>query len=374
MAEHAEPPVSRATSPHEGLGSTRRAFRVALRPEQAELPPICACCAAPSTASRVLRRAGAPPLVVPYCAECHARLGRLRTRALSFAVAGCLLAMTFAGALPVLFDSLSFVGYACAVALGSLVPAALHVVFALRSAAVHVMKDPCRAEAPAVFWTARQELICRNEEFATAVAARHRAAWRVGRTPFATPSGWLALPPALALASAGILYPMHYPVLRVVNLSPVELSIYVDGEPFGVVQPTSAESSRAGLRTRVPAGARSLEARTPAGDALEHLRVQFEAGQSHLFAPASQGFCFWLESTRYGRAPGPASPLAALDPEQRFWVLRQQIDSWFAPNPVPGAADERSTGGVLTALRQGRCAELPPALAPDFSEVEAASE
>lgn len=374
MAEHAEPPVSRATSPDEGLGSGRRAFLVALGPEQVELPEACACCAAPSTASRVLRRSGAPPLVVPYCAECHARFGRLRTRTLSFAVAGCLLAMTFAGALPVLFDSLSFAGYACAVALGSLVPAALYVVLALRPVAAHAKKDPCRAEAPAAFWTARQELVCRNEEFASAVAARHRAAWRASRAPVAGPSAWLALAPVLALASAWILYPMHFPVLRVVNLSPVELSIYVDGEPFGVVQPTSAESSRAGLRTRVPAGARTLEARTPAGDALEHLRVHFEAGQSHLFAPASQGYCFWLESTRYGRAPGPASPLAALDPELPFWVLRQPIDSWFAPNPVPGAADERSTGGVLTALRQGRCAEVPPALAPDFTKAGAASE
>jgi hypothetical protein len=282
--------------------------------------------------------------------------------------------MTFAGALPVLFVSLSFTGYACAVALGSLAPLALYVVLALRPAAVHAMKDPCRADAPAAFWTARRELACQNEEFALAVAARQGAAWRVGRAAVAPPSAWLALPPVLALASAWILYPMHYPVLRVVNLSPVELSIYVDGKPFGVVQPSSAESSRAGLRTRVPAGARTLEARTPAGEALEQLRVHFEAGQSHLFAPASQGFCFWLESTRYGRAPDPASPLAALDPDQRFWVLRQPIDSWFAPNPVPGAADERSTGGVLTALRQGRCAELPPALAPDFPEAPPASE
>jgi hypothetical protein len=167
---------------------------------------------------------------------------------------------------------------------------------------------------------------------------------------------------------------VHYPPLRVVNLTGAEISIYVDGEPFGVVQPSSAESSRAGLQTRVAAGLRTLEARNSEGQPLEHLQVRVEAGQTHLFAPASRGFCFWLESTRYGRATAPDRPLLALDPGQRFWVLRTPVDSWFAPNPLPGAEDERSTGGVLTALRQGRCGDVPPGLVPSFPGSEAASE
>jgi hypothetical protein len=178
----------------------------------------------------------------------------------------------------------------------------------------------------------------------------------------------------LALAAAWALYPLHYPVLRVVNLSGAELSIYVDGEPLGVVQPSSGESARAGLQTRVPAGERALEARDPSGAVLEHLQVRFEAGQTHLFAPSSDGFCFWLESTRYGRAKAPARPFVALDPGQRFWVLRGPVDSWFAPNPPSSAADERSTGGVLTALRQARCSELSPSGEPSRASDPEASE
>lgn len=381
MAEDAKFPVSRATSSDEGLGAASphgapggSLFIVTLGPEHAELPASCACCAAPPTTSRVLRRPAAAPLVVPYCARCHARLGRLRTRTLSFAVAAGLLAVTFAGALPVLFNRLSFLGYAAAVSFASLIPAAIALALAQRRHAVHPTRQTCRSESPAVFWWARHELACQSEAFASAVAAHHDVPIRARRPPFNPASPWLALGPALALASAWLLYPLHYPELRVVNLSGAELSIYVDGEPFGVVQPTSAESSRAGLQTRVAAGLRTLEARTAEGEPREHLQVRFEGGQNHLFAPASPGFCFWLESTSYGRARAPDRPLSALDPEQRFWVLRGPVDSWFAPNPMPGSDDERSTGGVLTALRQGRCGELPPALAPGDPGSEAASE
>lgn len=378
MAEQAESPVSRATSPDEGRASAEpqaapagRLFAIALRSEHEALPALCACCAALPTTTRVLRRAGAAPLVVPYCARCHGRGARLRTRTLSFAVASCLLAVTFAGALPVLFDRLAFALYAGMAALGSLIPLAVAIGLARRRRPAHPARDVCRAEGAAVLWTSRHELACRNATFASALSALHHVPSRLRRAPLLTLRPWLTLGPALALAAAWFLYPMHYPALRVVNLSGAELVITVDGEPFGIVQPTTAESSRAGLQTRVAAGLRTLEARTLAGEPLEQLQVRFEAGQSHLFAPASPDYCFWLESTRYGRAVAPDKPILALPPEPRFWVLRAPIDSWFAPNPPPSSDDERSSGGVLTALRQGRCVDAPGGVAPAS---EAASE
>jgi len=35
------------------------------------------------------------------------------------------------------------------------------------------------------------------------------------------------------------------------------------------------------------------------------------------------------------------------------------IDTWFSPNPAAQSADVRSTGGVLTALRQAPCSAAP---------------
>jgi len=356
MAEAGESSVSRATSPDEGqsafhAGSARRVYVVALRAGQLDLPPLCACCASPPSTSRVLRRADSEPLVVPYCATCDLRWGRLRTRTLSFSVAACLMALTLTGVLPVLFERMSFAAYALVVVLGSLGPALLAFVLALRRLPTEHPPAACRAEGAAVRFISKLELACRNPDFAAALAARHGSVPTLERAPLDLPSPWLGAGALLAFAMAWLLHPLHYPSLRVVNLSATE-------------QPTSAESSRAGLETRVAAGPRTLEARDAQGSVLERLEVRFEAGRTHLFAPRSEGYCFWLESTNYGRAPAPDKPLLALDPAPHFWVLELPIDSWFSPNPSAAAGDDRSTGGVLTALRQARCSELPPKLLP----------
>jgi hypothetical protein len=70
------------------------------------------------------------------------------------------------------------------------------------------------------------------------------------------------------------------------------------------------------------------------------------------------GHCFWLESTAYGRAEVDGARRLALSRKQHFWVLPLVVDSWFSENPAQ-SDDQRSTGGVLTALRQAPCALAP---------------
>ena len=76
-----------------------------------------------------------------------------------------------------------------------------------------------------------------------------------------------------------------------------------------------------------------------------------------MYAPASPSYCFWLETTDYAKpVPSQVEPLVGDD---RFWVLAADLDTWFAPNPPAASLGVRSTGGVLVALRQGRCVDAP---------------
>jgi hypothetical protein len=81
--------------------------------------------------------------------------------------------------------------------------------------------------------------------------------------------------------------------------------------------------------------------------------VTLSAGGNYLFAPASDDYCFWLETDFYGRNARPQHK-QHLPAGQQFWSLPTHIDAWFGKNPDPGA-DRVSTGGEMTALRQDRC-------------------
>jgi hypothetical protein len=109
----------------------------------------------------------------------------------------------------------------------------------------------------------------------------------------------------------------------------------------------------------VPSGERALAVIGPGGRVVEEARVFVKSGARHLYAPASDGYCFWLERSFYGRSGPDVAERRALAGSVRFWVLPSDLDTWFSPNPEPSRADKRSSGGMLSALRQARCSVAP---------------
>jgi hypothetical protein len=172
---------------------------------------------------------------------------------------------------------------------------------------------------------------------------------------------WLASAAALAFAAAlaaMMLHRFHHPLLRTLNLGEETLELFVDGERLGRVEPSSAESARAGLEARIPAGRRVLEARDLDGSLVARASVRVLSGRHHLYAPASPQICFWLEAQAYGRESGEVQT-TRLDGEERFWALPDEVRGWFSPNPPPDA-DARASGGTSVVLRQAPCEEAPP--------------
>jgi hypothetical protein len=165
------------------------------------------------------------------------------------------------------------------------------------------------------------------------------------------------LPLTFAAISPSI-FQWLFPTLVVLNLSPSEFDLVVDGTSRGMIGVTSLESTSAATRVALGAGSHVLEAR-PRGEAVEapttsyRTTVTIEAGQEYLFAPGSDGYCFWLERTAYGSS-GSKSRTQTLGGKDGFFRLPSPIDTWFGANPAPNA-DRVSTGGEMVALRQGRC-------------------
>jgi hypothetical protein len=86
--------------------------------------------------------------------------------------------------------------------------------------------------------------------------------------------------------------------------------------------------------------------------------VTVVAGRPHLFAPASLGFCFWLETRSYGRGEREADERVtreSLDGPPSFWTLPANLGGFFLPAPAVGGGESRLTGGTVTVLRQGPC-------------------
>jgi hypothetical protein len=150
------------------------------------------------------------------------------------------------------------------------------------------------------------------------------------------------------------LYRFHFPEARFVNLTDGRLTILVDRRVRALVSPTSAESPSAGVVLRIPAGSHELRAIGADGRVVDVATVLVRGGEMHLYAPGSAGACFRIETTGYGRSRGTTVPDEPLTGELRFWALPGGIDFWFSPAPVP-EADDRSTGGLLRALRQAAC-------------------
>jgi hypothetical protein len=320
---------------------------VRLRPDQAVVPDECACCAGAATRAMKEARFDGQGILVPYCAECHRHASRDATRILAIGVSSILLAATLAAGVPLLFQPPSVVVYAILVGLGAVVPAAVASVSTRRASDGHA------SVGRATFFHPGGALVCRRVSFGERLARASGvipASARVRELPV---SRWAA---ATLLGIVGLcpfLYRFHFPEARVVNLTDGRLTILVDGRVRGLVSPTSAESPSAGVVLRIPAGSHELRSIDADGRVVDVATVLVRGGEMHLYAPGSTA-CFWIETTAYGRSRGTTVPDEPLTGEPRFWALPGGIDFWFSPAPLP-EADDRSTGGLLRALRQAAC-------------------
>jgi hypothetical protein len=206
-----------------------------------------------------------------------------------------------------------------------------------------------------VFFRGPRELVCLRPEWAEELSHSH------GTTPRESSrrSRWgsaVAAISGLAALAAFALDRFHHPLVRVLNLGDVTLELFADGRRLGRVEPSSAESPRAGLELRIPAGRRSLAVRDLSGGLVATADVRLFSGKYHLYAPASPEVCFWLETQSYGKKP-ESERSAPLESPERFWVLPDEVRGLFSPNP--GASERSSTAAKSVVLRQGPCDSAP---------------
>jgi hypothetical protein len=288
---------------------------------------------------------------VPYCGACHEHASAAPTRALALSLAALLCAISAAVALPLLWDWVTAPVYVLSVVVAAGLPAAL---------SPWIRTGPGtypHAHGRAVWWTRDGALTCTNKAWATELADANRAPVEAVCVRERLWSPWMLSAPVVGAVAAPFWLSYQHADLRVLNLTESRLVLGSEGHRLAVIDPSSAESPAAGVDVRIPAGRRTLEVRTQEGRLVQRTSAFVQAGRQHLYAPASPAYCFWLETTDYARpVPTRVEPLIGRD---RFWVLPTDLDTWFAPNPPAASLGVRSTGGVLVALRQGRCQDAP---------------
>jgi len=327
---------------------------VELDEDRVVVPAECACCGA--LASRAVLEAhfaSRAKVLVPYCANCHEHAALARTRSLAAVISSGLLAVTTTAGLPLVWQPPSAVVYALVAGAAAVLPL---VVLRLR----RDRPRPGHSSAGrAAYFAADGAFVCARVGWAARLASASNAAVSETRTrePVAPP--WVLAFPIVSGVAALLLFGVHFPIVRVLNVTATRLAIAVDGRPYFALEPTSAESAAAGVAVRLPAGRHVLTAADPAGRLLDTATVNIEAGAQHLYAPGSSGVCFWIEATSYGRRGKEAPAPEALPTTTTFWALSRDIDVWFAPSPARPDDDERSSGGLSYAVRQARCGDVP---------------
>jgi hypothetical protein len=322
------------------------------------LPANCANCAEAAGASARLKPAWGVPgrsILVPYCARCARCLEQYETgRAVGLA-ASFLVGLVLLLGLPLVPAPFGMFTYGAIVAIGAaLPPLAAWFVSNKR------VPEPNQTSAAVALWWDKNGISGTNGKWVRELAALNQIDPSAVH-PLATPRpfGWhgAVLPLTFAAVSPSA-FQWLFPTLVVLNLSPSEFDLVVDGRTRGVIGVTSLESTSAATRVSLGAGTHVLEAR-PRGEAVDappasvQTTVSIEVGQEYLFAPGSDGYCFWLERTAYGSA-GSKSRTQPLGGKDGFFRLPSPIDTWFGANPAPNS-DRVSTGGEMVALRQGRC-------------------
>jgi len=313
------------------------------------MPSSCACCGEPAAHGSLARGRAGSGLIVGYCDDCAAHVGRDGTRRLAGGVASSLLGGGLALALPFSDRPPSIVVLAIAVLVAAFVPVAVVVLWPRRAAPGH------SSEGPAVRFLGEGEVLCANDRFATELARANGGKQRLAEFRERRASSWLFVPPPLCLALGVATLVVSSPLVRIVNLGPERIGVEVDGRRVAGVEPTSVESASAGADVRITAGEHELVARTASGRVVERARVRIQGGHPHLFAPGSEGYCFWLESAEYGRGRASDPERETLDGAAHFWVLPSDLGGFFRPVPEQARAESRLTGGAVTVLRQAPC-------------------
>lgn len=343
---------------------TRRASVLELDAKVAVLPRACANCNDVASAAVSESRAG-QSLLIPYCHRCARTLARSGTAQLGAVLAASMLVVTLLLTLPWMFATLDLAAFAAIVAGVAALPLALAAFLRPRT------EDGQRCTGRAVFWLRDGRLACFNETWARNLAddaagseTPPELTSRSLREPLLPRWTWVI--PVLGLALAPSVHGFAYPSLVVLNFSPTEVLITVDGKSVAAVEPTSLEARRAGTRLRVAAGSRQLGVVDTAGELVEQREIRLQAGGLHLYAVGASEYCFWLEIDRYGKPQADGAherERQPLDTSSPFWVIPTRIDSWFGKNPE-ATDDRRSSGGSMVALRHARCAEAPPEVQP----------
>lgn len=325
------------------------------------VPSFCACCGRrPAGSSRAeRRRADGQSIIVPYCAECHRHACATATRTLAVGLSSALLSLTAALTLPLCYEWMSAALYLLAMALLVGAPLALGGLVASGPG------DPPHAPGRAAWWLRDGTLACIDERWAEDLAELNRATVTVASAAERLWSPWMLAAPVAVLVACPFVIDYLRPEVRVLNLTEQRMVLFVEGRRLAFIGPSSAESPSSGVDIRVPAGSRTLEARSVDGSSLERSVVRLQAGRQHLFAPGSPEYCFWLERTSYGRQGSFTARTQPLAGPSRFWTLPDDVDTWFSPNPPAASGDAVSTGGALTALRQGRCLDGPERPRPE---------
>ena len=321
---------------------------------QLVLPLGCASCRGATDQARLLT--GGPErreLFIPYCSACLARLAQGETNVVSVALASVLLSVALAFAFPALWPHASFATELVVALLVAAAPLFLAIGLAKLGSGGSL--------APSVLWTERGELACRDHAFAVELAEQNGLALTRRSELTLGPHRITALTLVFGLLLASVSFFWHHPALRVLNLSGERLWLSIDGRAPTLVEPTSGERVAAGLSLRVALGLRRLVATQRDGATVADVMAVFDARHEHLFAPASDGECFWLESTGYGKERHHR--VVPLSSESRFWKLEAHVDTWFVAPPTPSSVDARSTGGTVTALRHAACERAPFAAA-----------
>ncbi|HWP08492.1 MAG TPA: hypothetical protein VNN72_22270 [Polyangiaceae bacterium] len=326
---------------------------VALATEGALVPASCACCGEPAARGTLTRGRVGSGLIVGYCDDCSAHVGRDVTRRLSGVVASSLLGGGLALSLPFADRPPSIVALSLYVLVAAIVPVVVVVLWPRRPAPGH------SADGPAARFVADGMLLCANDRYAAELARANGAKHELATFRERRFAAWLLVPAPLCAAAGVATLVITSPLVRVVNLGTERVTIDVDGRRIVAVDPTSVENASAGAEVRITAGEHELVARTAAGRELERTHVRVEGGHPHLFAPGSEGYCFWLESAEYGRGRANEPLREPLEGTQHFWVLPPDLGGFFRPVPEQARAETRLTGGTVTVLRQAPCGADP---------------
>jgi hypothetical protein len=312
------------------------------------IPSACACCGEPGAKTVVARAPNGDELIVGYCEECRVHVGRDATRLLAGGVASGLLGGGLALTLPFAPYPLSLTTLASLVFFAALLPELVVFAWPRRPAPDH------SADGPAVRFVKNGEVLCASDRFAKELARANGVPFERAAFPERRFVPALFAIPPLAVLTALVTLLASSPVVRMVNLGPDRLFVEVDGRQVAAVDPTSVEAPTAGVEVRVTAGPHVLVARTAEREVARE-EVTVASGHAHLYAPASQGYCFWLETAEYGRTRPASVTRDPLDMSDDFWVLPKDLGGWFRPAPAQSLAEARLTGGVVTVLRQAPC-------------------